>query len=153
MAVLVIAAVAGLGATACVPTVSDTPPSDPFVNSLYQALNQDRASNGLPALRWSPQLANLAGDWSAHMAQTGSLVHRDLTEVLTWPGYSAYYTLGENILTGPGDLTPVRMEAAWMGSTPHRANILSSSFNIVGIGIVWGSDGRVWATVDFGGVS
>jgi uncharacterized protein YkwD len=39
-----------------------------------------------------------------------------------------------------------------MASPPHRANILSRGFNVVGVGMARGPDGRIWATVDFGGV-
>ena len=39
-----------------------------------------------------------------------------------------------------------------MGSAPHRANILSGGFNIVGIGYVRGVDGRLWVVQDFGGI-
>ena len=37
-------------------------------------------------------------------------------------------------------------------SAPHRANILSGAFNIVGIGYYRGPDGRLWAVQDFGGI-
>ena len=35
---------------------------------------------------------------------------------------------------------------------PHRANIMSRSFNVVGIGWYWGPDGRLWAVQEFGGI-
>jgi hypothetical protein len=35
-----------------------------------------------------------------------------------------------------------------MGSPPHRANILSQEFNVVGIGVVW-SGSQVWVAQDF----
>jgi uncharacterized protein YkwD len=60
--------------------------------------------------------------------------------------------LGENIIVAPGHYTPEQLEAAWMASAPHRANILSRGFNVVGVGMSRGPDGRIWATVDFGGV-
>jgi uncharacterized protein YkwD len=49
-------------------------------------------------------------------------------------------------------MNPTQMENAWMASSPHRANILSRSFNIVGIGVYRGPDGRLWAVQDFGGI-
>ena len=39
-----------------------------------------------------------------------------------------------------------------MSSAPHRANILSRAFNVVGIGYVRSLDGRIWAVQDFGGI-
>jgi uncharacterized protein YkwD len=43
------------------------------------------------------------------------------------------------------------MEAMWMGSAPHRANILNGAFNQIGIGYFRGPDGRLWGVQDFGG--
>jgi uncharacterized protein YkwD len=86
------------------------------------------------------------------MASANNLYHQNLSALMSQPDYSAFYTLGENILVGPGTMSPAQMEAAWMGSAPHRANILSGSFNVVGIGVFRGPDGRWWATQDFGGI-
>ena len=66
--------------------------------------------------------------------------------------YSVYYTLGENILVGPGSMSPASIEGAWRNSAPHWANITSRSFNVVGIGIYRGPDGRLWAVQEFGGL-
>jgi uncharacterized protein YkwD len=49
-------------------------------------------------------------------------------------------------------MTSDQMEAAWMASAPHRANIISGAFNVVGIGCYRGPDGRVRAVQDFGGI-
>lgn len=150
--IVVMAAAVALGTTACFPNVSSSPPTDPYINALYNAMNQDRANNGLPPLSQSPKLENLAGTWSWQMAQANSLYHQDLGGVLNSDDYQGFRTLGENILVAPGNYTPQQIEAAWMGSAPHRANILSGAFNIVGLGKFVGPDGRVWATADFGGI-
>lgn len=147
-AVLVLAAVLGLGATACFPT-SGPPPADPAQSAIFNATNKDRVANGLPALTWSPELSVLAGTWGAEMSRT-NLHHRDLAEVLTWPDYQEYWTLGENILVGPPGMTVDQMESAWMNSSGHRANILSGNFTLMGAGLVNGPDGRTWVVVDFG---
>ena len=150
-AVLLMGAV-GLGLTGCFPDTSATPPSDPMTNSLYNALNRDRASAGLPPLTWSPKLANNAGNWAWQMMARNSLYHQNLGAVLNSSDYQAYYTLGENILVGPGGMSADSIEAAWRASAPHWANITNRSFNVVGIGYIRGSDGRVWAVQEFGGV-
>ena len=38
-----------------------------------------------------------------------------------------------------------------MNSAPHRANVLNRNYNVVGIGVFCGPDGRIWSVVDFGG--
>ncbi len=149
-AVLVMAAVVALGATACLPTTGPDP-EDPYLNMLLQAMNNDRAANGLPRLTWSPKLSVLAYDWSTQMARSGSLYHQDLGAVMNRSDYSDVWTLGENILVGPAGMPIPDMESVWMNSSGHRANILSRNFNIVGLAFVSGPDGRLWVTVDFGG--
>jgi uncharacterized protein YkwD len=149
-AVLLMGAVA-IGLTGC---FADTgaPPADPMTNQLYNALNYDRATVGLPPLTYSPKLANNAGNWAWQMMVQNSLFHQNLGAVLNSSDYNAYYTLGENILVGPGSMSPASIEGAWRNSAPHWANITSRSFNVVGIGIVHGPDGRIWAVQEFGGL-
>ena len=147
-----IVALVGLGLTGCMPDTSATPPSDPYQNALYQAMNRDRASVGLPPLTWSPKLAINAGGWAGIMMQAGTLYHQNLGGLLNQPIYAPYYTLGENILVGPASMSPDQVEAAWRASAPHWANITSRSFNVVGIGYVRGADGRLWAVQEFGGL-
>ena len=79
-AVLVMAAVVALGATACLPTTG-ADPTDPYVNMLFNAMNRDRAANGLPRLTWSPKLSVLAYDWSAEMSRSNWMRHQDLGAV------------------------------------------------------------------------
>jgi uncharacterized protein YkwD len=152
-AAIAMTAVVGLGLSSCgFANTSSTPPGDPTTAALFNALNHDRSVNGLPQLTWSPRLANTAGTWAHQMSNAASLYHQNLSALIASPDYAGYYTLGENILVGPGSMSAAQMEAAWMASAPHRANILSRSFNIVGIGYYRGPDGRLWAVQDFGGI-
>ena len=68
------------------------------------------------------------------MSQVGSLYHQDLGGIIYSADFYGYYTLGENILVGPASIDAGSVESAWMASPPHRANIMSRSFNVVGIG-------------------
>lgn len=151
-ALVVLAAAIALLTTACFPDTAPGEPSNPYVRSVFEAINQDRAGAGLPPLTHSPKLENLAGTWAWQMSVDNSLHHQDLAGVLYSPDFGAFSTLGENIIVAPGNMSSAQLESAWMNSAPHRANILSRSFNVVGIGIFWGPDGRLWSAVDFGGV-
>jgi uncharacterized protein YkwD len=152
-AVVTMTVVIGLGLSSCgFPNTSSTGPSDPYAAALFNSVNLDRVGNGLPPLTWSPKLANQAGSWAQQMADVAWFHHQDLSALINSPDFGAYSTLGENILAGQGSMTPQSVEGAWMASPPHRANILSSAFNIVGIGYVRGLDGRIWAVQDFGGI-
>jgi uncharacterized protein YkwD len=86
------------------------------------------------------------------MAATNGLYHQNLSALISSPDYSGYRTMGENILVAPADMSATQAEAQWMASPPHRANILSGAFNIVGIGYVRDGSGRIWLVQDFGGV-
>lgn len=151
-AVLVMAAVVALGATACLPDTGP-PPTDPLQLGVLNQMNMSRVYVGLPPLTWSPRLSVDAGPHSAQMAQSGNLYHSDLNALINDPDHQNFWTLGENVLVGPGNMSPAAMEAAWMASPGHQANILSRNFNVAGIGFWYGPDGRLWATVIFGGHS
>jgi uncharacterized protein YkwD len=149
-AAVMLMGVISLGLTGCFADTSTTPPSDPLTNGMFNALNYDRVMAGLPALTWSPKLANNAGTWAYQMATDNSLHHQNLSALITTSDFANYRGLGENILVGPGNLTANQMEAAWKASPPHWANISNRSFNVVGIGYVYGPDGRIWAVQEFG---
>ena len=157
-AAIIVTAIVGLGLAACAPPKAAAPaagggsPSDPYTASLFSALNADRAANGLPTLSWNTTLANSATSWTQQMASANNLYHQNLSALLGSPTYAGFNTLGENILDGPGSMTAAQVQNAWMNSPPHRANITSASFNVVGIGYFRGPDGRIWAAQEFGGI-
>jgi uncharacterized protein YkwD len=115
-------------------------------------LNADRNAQGLPGLWWNDKLGGLAASHSEWMAMTGSFQHRDLYATINDPNYGEFWGLGENILVGSCGISAAQMHQAWMNSPGHRANILSPSYNVVGIHVVCGGDGRLWATQNFGTV-
>jgi uncharacterized protein YkwD len=149
--VMIVLAVAGL-TTACFPDVDSGVPPDPYAAELFRLMNQDRANAGVPGLRNSPKLDNLAGTWSWQMSVDNALHHQDLRALQSSPDFSNYYTLAENLFVMTGDITPAQLENSWMSSAPHRDNILSRSFNVVGVGTFRGPDGRLWVTAVFGGI-
>jgi uncharacterized protein YkwD len=150
-AAVALLAVVGLGLTGCLPNTGP-PPTDQMQDAMFNAVNQDRANAGLPPLTWSPKLANNASNWAASMSAQNSLTHQNLSSLLGSSDYSVFYTLGENILVGPGGMTADAMETAWRNSPPHWANITNRSFNVVGIGYFRGPDGQIWAAQEFGGL-
>jgi len=93
-----------------------------------------------------------AQNWAQAMATGAGFNHQNLGALLNSPDYGAFYTLGENILVGPGNMTADQMLNSWMKSTPHRNNILSRNFNLAGVGWFRSGDGRLWVCVDFGGI-
>jgi uncharacterized protein YkwD len=155
VAAILMTAFVALGVSSCAAPASSPPgapgtsaPSD--VSGIVNAMNQDRAANGLGGLSYNDQLAGSGAGWSSNIASAGSLFHQDLAALLGQPAWAGFRTLGENLLVGPDGMSASQMETAWMNSPGHRANILNGSFTLVGIGITH-SGGRVWVAVEFGG--
>ena len=97
-------------------------------------VNAARAQNGLSALTLDANMNRAAAVRAAEMAQSFSHTRpngsRGLT-ALNEAGVS-YRTAGENIASGQQSAQAV--VSAWMNSSGHRANILSSSFGRMGVG-------------------
>jgi uncharacterized protein YkwD len=130
------------------PPPAPAPVCDGAGNSIVNAMNGDRSAAGLGQLCASAALEGFAQSWANWMAANQSLTHQDLGSVL---GGTSFNTVAENILSGPGDMSVMQMEAAWMASPGHRQNILNGAFAAAGVGVASSSDGRVWVAVEFGG--
>jgi uncharacterized protein YkwD len=112
---------------------------------MFQLTNDDRADKDRRALELDLELSRYAKRHSQAMADAGEIFHtRDLAAKLKGKDWSA---AGENVGMGP---SLADLEAAFMGSTPHRRNILNTDFEHVAIGVVE-SDGNFWVTVIFYG--
>ncbi len=105
-------------------------------------INAARAAHGLPALRVAADLVRVARSHSAAMAGARMLYHTpNLTAAIC-----CWLAVGENVGEG-GSVAAVN--AAFLASAPHRANILNSRYTQVGVGIVVDSAGTLWVTEDF----
>ena len=93
------------------------------------------------------------------MAKRNYFEHGDFVGRIKRANYldgAGAWTVGENIAWGGGSYaTPAAIVRMWMDSPPHKANILSSHFHEIGIGIAHGTpsarvdEGATYAT-DFG---
>jgi uncharacterized protein YkwD len=125
-------------------------PADVVARDLLDRLNAERSARGLPTLSWDGGLADYAKGWSTEMARTGWR-HSNIRDLL---GDGRFSYVGENIAWARGDgVGAGKLHTMWMQSPSHRDNMLSPTFNVVGIGIFCGSDGKIWATQDFGRLS
>lgn len=114
---------------------------------LVAAVNHARTAQGLPALRWSEALATAARRHAAVMAKHGIAEHGFAGE----PGLASRVTqagahfawLAENVACGPG-IEDIQNE--FLRSPNHRANILDSDMDSIGIGIV--ERGGQWFAVE-----
>lgn len=131
---------------------TSTKPTTPQTTSTLSAYeqkvvdhtNQERAKNGLPALKVDLALSKMAHEKSRDMSANGYFSHTSPTygspfDMMKKYGISYRYA-GENIAMG--QRTPEEVVKGWMNSEGHRKNILSPNFNYIGVGYV--SQGNYW---------
>ena len=133
-----------------------------LVRATLCVLNVERARHMLRPLRLNRRLSTAARRHSRAMARRRFFSHNSLggasfLDRIRGTGYlrgARSWTVGENIAYGSGSRSsPRSIGRAWMNSPPHRANILSSSFRAIGIGIASGTPtggGGATYTTDFG---
>ena len=121
---------------------------------IVELLNQERADENLPPLVIDMRLMQAArihnndmatNDFVSHTGSDGSSPFDRIAEA----GYPAW-SAGENIAAGYK--TAAAAVQGWMGSSGHRANILHSSYEHIGVGYVYDENatyGHYWTT-DFG---
>jgi uncharacterized protein YkwD len=74
--------------------------------------------------------------------------HSNITNLL---GDGRLSYVGENIAwAGGAGVGSGTLHTMWMQSQGHRDNILSPTYNVVGIGVYCAADGTIWATQSFG---
>ena len=117
-----------------------------YAQQAFAATNANRIHEGLKELRNSKCLRRAAVRQATLMAQREQLFHQDLGAVVSDCHLSA---AGENVAAGfPNGKSVVNN--GWMSSEGHRANILSPSFTIVGIGARKGHNGQWYVAQVFG---
>ena len=133
-----------------------------LVRATLCVLNAQRARHDLRPLRLNRELSAAAQGHSRAMARRHFFSHTSLSgasfvDRIRTTGYLSgvrSWSVGENIAYGSGSRsTPRSIGRAWMNSAGHRANILSSSFRAIGIGIALGTPGGgggATYTTDFG---
>jgi uncharacterized YkwD family protein len=115
-----------------------------YEQKVVDLTNQERAKNGLSALKVDLSLSKMARDKSQDMSTNHYFSHTSPTygspfEMMKKYGITYRYA-GENIAMG--QRTPEEVVTAWMNSEGHRKNILSPNFTSIGVGYV--ADGDYW---------
>ncbi len=116
---------------------------------LFEATNRERLAHGLPALRWNDALAVAARKHASEMAHKEELSHQfpgepNLPSRVKKAG-AHFVWLSENVALGSN---PSVIHAAFVKSPSHRANILDTDMNVMGVGIVE-RNGQLFAVEDF----
>lgn len=133
--------------------------------ALLVATNEARAKHDLAPLTWDEGLARVARAHAAENADRNVLDHgspdprRDTPAERIGGGGVALVEIGENLAWMPGEDVARRSVEGWLGSPPHRRNLLDPDFTHVGFGTSPGPEGtyvaqlfgvRPWRRVDAG---
>lgn len=135
---LVVPALAGRGRTPL--SARDAEASDAAA-TIVSLINAARTDNGLGTLAVAGDLTNAAADRAAVMAKEGALSHTpnlgDRVCCWTWIGENVGYAYSAG-----------QAHDMFMGSAPHRANILEPDATDVGVAVVT-KDGTLWVAEVF----
>ena len=127
-------------------TATPSTPGGDYTQQIVTLINQARADNGLPALRYDSRLQDAADFHNRWMRDYNCFSHNCPGEpdVMTRMRNAGYPVLsgGENI--GKGYQTPQDMMNGWMGSSGHRAAILNTYWPDIGCGYLRGPSGYAW---------
>ena len=104
---------------------------------VFNLINQQRINNGLPALKVDNEVQRVARIKAQDMVDNNYFSHTSPTYGSPFDMLKSfkisYNSAGENIAGNSSNSGAVN---AWMNSSGHKANILNSSFNYTGIGVV-----------------
>src|SRR2546422_3205243 len=131
------------------PTTRPALPTRPAVaigTGQWGLINQDRAAAGLPALRWNACLAAIAAQNAARMAAQGFISHTNGPTLDL--GCHLGLRAGENVGYLSSGINDVKMNAMFMASPAHRANILGP-YRYVGVAWVVAPNGNAYIAVEF----
>jgi uncharacterized protein YkwD len=132
--------------------------SGPTLSAIERAIidlvNAERTSRGLAPLVVNDKLVLAAQHHATNMAYYNTMSHTitqadlpSLVDRLNYYGYR-YRAAGENIAWNYSSATSVMN--AWMNSSGHRANILSTTFTEIGVGVRYNSLGQPYYCQVFG---
>jgi uncharacterized protein YkwD len=112
--------------------------------------NAERASRGVPPLAEDPAIDQISRAWAWEIARVASLRHNPSMQSKIGAAVPSWRSMAENVGYAS---SATAVHTAYMGSSAHRSNILSSASNRVGVGCVRDRHGRVWTAVNFVGAS
>lgn len=121
----------------------------------FALLNFQRKIQGLPALEWSEDLAQIARihsedmankNYFSHVSSDGSQVNKRADQL----GVRHWRAIGENIAYNRGFANPIEFAVErWMQSPSHKQNLLSGQWKESGVGIAVTKDGTYYFTQVF----
>lgn len=131
-------------------TTTATKIDEPDETAMVGLINQERTSRGLQPLTMNLEARTVARAYSLLMLKDGYFSHIDPDGHTPFQRLTAagvlYHSAGENLALAP---TLALAHQGLMNSPGHRANILSTSYHTVGIGIIDAGQYGLMVTQEF----
>ena len=112
-----------------------------YIWDILRITNQERENEGLAPLILSEGLMEGAAIRAPEIVETTSHTRPDGSSCFT-AVEKDYWSMGENLAWGY--ISPEAAMVGWMNSPGHRANILNSSFEKLGVGYVYEENSPNW---------
>jgi uncharacterized protein YkwD len=117
---------------------------DAVESGLLVQINALRRQHGLAPLRLNVKLRAAADAHSAAMASRGFFSHSSPDGTIFWKrvarfypqGSSSYWSVGENLLWSSPDVAPADALRMWLGSPPHKKNLLTARWREIGLSAI-----------------
>ncbi|QAT44091.1 serine protease [Aminipila luticellarii] len=132
-------------------TTNNTGTFGSYEQQVVDIVNQERAKSGLAPLTINAKLSQVAEKKAEDMRDQNYFSHTSPTygspfDMMKQFGIT-YTAAGENI--AKGQKTPQDVMTAWMNSSGHRANIMNSNYQQIGVGYVTDSNGTTYWVQEF----
>ncbi len=135
------------------PAAPGPTPAPDWAAEMLASINGHRAAVGAAPLQLCATLITAAQRHSEDQAATSRMSHTGsngstLSQRANAAGYLGWNALAENVAAGYPSVSSVM--GGWMGSSGHRANLLSGSYEHVGVGRAASANGTLYWTQVFG---
>ena len=141
------------GAASAAPTSTELRAAE---TKVLERINAERAARDLRAIRMDTRIQAVAQARSRDMVQRDYFAHTDPDDREPWDHLDAagiaWYRAGEIIAlnhTSPISSAADHAVQQWMGSSGHKAQIVSTTFNYAGVGVAVTEGGTSYWTVMF----
>ena len=122
---------------------------DSLESGVLVQINALRRQHGLAPLRLNVRLRAAADAHSSAMAKQGFFSHESPDGTLFWKRVARYYpqrsagywSVGENLLWSSPDVAPADALRMWLGSPPHKKNLLTARWREIGLSAIHVSSG------------
>jgi uncharacterized protein YkwD len=125
-------------------TAGPTQQQTALASALLREINEVRREYGLKPFLTSGKLSAAAAQHTREMGADGYFEHDSYDSTPFWKRIGRWYpsrgwrswSVGENLLYSSPDLTATDSVELWMGSPPHRANLLNRTWREIGISAI-----------------